>query len=43
MVWYIVAALLETKWFGSGVHQVSGSVVLMAGRVTPVEGEQIER
>ena len=29
MVWYIVAALLETKWFGTGVYQVNGSVVLM--------------
>ena len=25
----------ETKWFGSEVYQVSGSVVLMAGRKVP--------
>ena len=38
-----VAALQETKWFGSEVYQVSGSVVLTAGRKTPGEGENVVR
>ena len=33
----------ETKWFGSEVYQVSRSVVLMAGRTPPGEGENVER
>ena len=37
-----VAALQETKWFGSEVYHVSGSVVLTAGR-TPGQGENVER
>ena len=38
-----VAALQETKWFGSEVYQVGGSVVLTAGRKTPGEGENVVR
>ena len=38
-----VAALQETKWFGSEVYQVDGSVVLTAGRKTPQEGEAVIR
>ena len=30
-----VAALQETKWFGTAVYRVGGSVVLAAGRPTP--------
>jgi len=33
-----VAALQETKWFGNGVYEVGGSVVLAAGRPVPGEG-----
>ena len=38
-----VAALQETKSFGSEVYQVSGSVVLTAGKKTPGEGENVVR
>ena len=38
-----VVAMQETKWFGSEVYQVSGSVVLMAGRKVPGEGENVIR
>ena len=38
-----VAALQGTKWFGSKVYNVSGSVVLTAGRKTPGEGENVVR
>ena len=33
-----VAALQETKWFGSGVYEVGESVVLAAGRPVPGDG-----
>ena len=33
----------EAKYFGSEVYQVSGSVVLTAGRKTPGEGENVVR
>ena len=33
-----VAALQETKWFGSGVYEVRKSVVLAAGRFVPGDG-----
>ena len=33
-----VAALPETKWFGSGVYEVGESVVLAAGRTVPGDG-----
>ena len=33
-----VAALQETKWFGSGVYEVGESVVLAAGRHVPGDG-----
>ena len=38
-----VAALQETKWFGSEVYQVGGSVVLTAGRERPSEGDDMQR
>ena len=33
-----VAALQETKWFGSGVYEVGKSVVFAAGRHVPGDG-----
>ena len=33
-----VAALQETKWFGSGVYEVGESVVFAAGRHVPGDG-----
>ena len=36
-----VAALQETKWFGSGVYYVGGSVVLAAGRDVPAPGNSV--
>ena len=38
-----VAALQETKWFGSEVYHVGGSVVLTAEREMPSEGDDIQR
>ena len=38
-----VAALQEMKCFGSEVYQVSGSVVLTAGRKMLAEGERVMR
>ena len=38
-----VAALQETKWFGRGVYQVGGSVVLTARRERPSKGDGIQR
>ena len=39
----IVAALQETKWMGSNVYQVGGSVVLATGRQVPGPGEPLQR
>ena len=39
----VVGALQETKWFGSEVYEVNGSVVLTAGRTTPAQGEPVQR
>ena len=33
----------ETKWFGSEVYQVGGSVVLTAERERPSEGDDMQR
>ena len=38
-----LAALQETKWFGSEVYQVGGSVVLTVGRERPSEGDDMQR
>ena len=39
----VVGALQETKWFGSEVYEVGGSVLLTSGRVTPASGEAVQR
>ena len=39
----VVGALHETKWFGSEVYEVGGSVLLTSGRVTPASGEAVQR
>ena len=39
----VVGALQETKWFGSKVYEVSGSVQLTSGRVTPAPGDAVRR
>ena len=36
----VVGTLQETKWFGCEVYEMNGSVVLTAGRTTPVRGNQ---
>lgn len=36
-----VAALQETKWFGSEVYKVGESTVLTAGRPVPRAGSQV--
>ena len=38
-----IAALQETKWFGSDVYQVLGAVVLTAGRSVPPLDEPVRR
>ena len=38
-----VAALQETKWFGSEVYRVGSSVMLTAGRDVPEAGQQRHR
>ena len=38
-----IAALQETKWFGSDVYRVLGAVVLTAGRSVPPLDEPIRR
>ena len=38
-----VAALQETKWFGSNVYDVGKSVLLTAGRPAPALGKPIQR
>ena len=38
-----VGVLQETKWFGDGVYEVMGSVVLTAGRPTPADGVVVQR
>lgn len=38
-----VAALQETKWFGSEVYHVGGSVVLTAGREKPALDDRVQR
>ena len=38
-----VGALQETKWFGDAVYEMNGSVLLTAGRPTPVDGVPIQR
>ena len=37
-----VTALQETKWFGSEVNRVAGSVVLTSGREKPVQGDTVK-
>ena len=39
----VVGALQETRWFGSEVYKVNGSVLLTAGRMTPAPGETVQR
>ena len=39
----VVTALQETKWFGSEVYQINGSIVLTSGRDLPLEGENSQR
>ncbi len=38
-----VTALKETKWFGSEVYQVAGSVVLTSGRKKPAQGDTVKK
>ena len=38
-----IAALQETKWFGSYVYKVAGAVVLTAGRSVPPSDEPVRR
>ena len=38
-----VAALQETKWFGSGIYHVGDSIVLASGRKIPTVGEPAQR
>ena len=38
-----VAALQETKWFGSAMYRVGDSIVLAAGRPVPKPGENLQR
>ena len=38
-----VTALHETKWFGSEVYRVLGSVVLTSGREKPVQGNTVKK
>ena len=38
-----VTALQETKWFGSEVNQVAGSVVLTSGRKKPAQGDTVKK
>ena len=38
-----VTALQETKWFGSEVYRVEGSVVLTSGREKPAQGDTAKR
>ena len=42
-VQYKIAALQETKWLGSNVYQVSGAVVLTAGRSVPPSDEPVRK
>ena len=39
----VVRALQETKWFGSEVYEVGGSVLLTSSRVIPASGEAVQR
>jgi len=39
----VLGALQETKWFGDNVYEVLGSIVLNAGRPSPVEGAVVQR
>ena len=38
-----VIAVEETKWFGSEVYRVAGSVVLASGREKPAQGDTVKR
>ena len=38
-----VTTLQETKWFGSEVYRVAGSVVLTSGREKPVQGDTVKK
>ena len=38
-----IAALQETKWFGSGLYHVGDSVILTSGRKIPSDGEPVQR
>ena len=38
-----VTTLQETKWFGSEVYRVAGSVVLTSGREKPAQGATVKR
>ena len=38
-----VTALQETKWFGSEVYRVAGSVVLTSGREKPAQGDTVKK
>ena len=38
-----VTALQETKWFGSEVYRVAGSVVLTSGSEKPAQGDTVKR
>lgn len=40
---HALGALQETKWFRCEVYEVDGSVVLTAGRATPIQGEPVQR
>ena len=38
-----MTALQETKWFGSEVYRVEGSVVLTSGRKKPAQGDTVKK
>ena len=38
-----VTALQETKWFGSEVYRLTGSVVLTSGREKPAQGDTVKK
>jgi len=38
-----VFTLGETKWFGKGVYEVDGYVLVHSGRPVPANGEPVQR
>jgi len=38
-----IAGISETKWFGEGVYEVDGFVLVHSGRPVPADGEPVQR